>query len=373
MRPLALLLALVLVPLGGALPGLDNDAGSGQDAPNTVTAGAVPITPGVVYSGAYGSASDTADVYSFPASSGDAIEVAMWPAAACIAIYTPSNAVRKNTCTASAAAYAVESTQANATGTWRIALSQPIRSVTPYTFSVGVNAAAPNPTPGGVAVGDPPVRYIQPGEQVSTPSGSCTLNFAFNGTGSKAGRVVIGTAAHCFTALGQRASNPGNPNFGAVVYLGDYEGVNVGDFENGISGTQTDFAVIEVDAAFHGKVKGEVKGHPGLPTGLKAHSTVRLGDRILFSGYGLGFGATQPTREERFGVYTSGNNQNWVGYAPIISGDSGGPVLHQDCRAFGVVTHTTILLVPSMGGPWLDTAMGESGAAGWPIALRPAY
>lgn len=373
MRPLVLLLALVLVPLGGAAPILDDDAGSGQDAPNTPSAGALPITPGVVYSGAYGSTADFADVYGFPASNGDAIEVAVWPASACIAIYTPSGALRKTSCTTSTvSAYTLESTQANATGTWKVALSQPLRSLTPYRFSVGVNAGAPNPAPAGTGL-DSPIRYIQPGEHVSTPVGDCTLNFAFNGTGSKAGRVFIGTAAHCFTALGQRVSNPGNPNFGAVVYLGDYDGINTGSFSNGIPGTQADFAVIEVDSAHYGKVKGEVKGHPGMPTGLKAHSTVRLGDRILFSGYGLGFGATQPTREERVGVYTSGSNQYWVGYGPIISGDSGGPALHHDGTAMGTVTHTTILLVPSVGGVWLDTGMAESGSAGWPLALRPAY
>lgn len=367
MRLVATLLAVSLVPLVGAIPVVDDDAGSGQDAPNSPSAGAVPVTPGVAYSGAFGP-TDPADVYSFNATSGSAIQVAMWPVSTCIAIYDPSGAVRKNVCTAGNL-YWVESMTADATGTWRVALSQPFRSATPYRFSVGVGAPAPNPTPGGLDVGSP-LRFIQPGEQLSTPGGQCTLNFAYNGTGSKAGKVYIGTSAHCFTALGQWASVQGVPNFGTVVYMGDYDGINTITFENGIPGEQVDFALIEVNPAHHAKVKGEVKGHPGLPTALKARSTVRVGDLFYFSGYGLGFEATQPTREERFGVYRTGDSQNWLGVGPIISGDSGGPVLHADGKAVGVAA---FIGAAGVGGPWLDTALAQAGAAGHTVSLRPAY
>jgi hypothetical protein len=293
-----------------------------------------------------------------------------WLGSVCISFYTPAGHLRKSQCMASQGASSVATT-ANATGTWYlgIAPSQNPRTGAPYRFSLGVGASATDPSPTGADLLAPP-RVIQPGEQVSTPAGSCTLNFAYNGTGSTAGRVFVGTAAHCFTAMGQSASAAGVLNFGTVVYLGDYNGINTGEFSNGIPGTQTDFALIEVDSAHYAKVKGEVKGHPGLPTAAKAHNTVRLGDVFKFSGYGLGFGATKPTREMRVGVYTLGASSNWNGVAPIISGDSGGPVLHADGKAVGVVTHTSAF---GAGGPWLDVAMSEAAAAGWPVALRPAY
>ena len=369
MRLVAALLALMLIPLTGAAPVVDNDAGSGQDAPNAPGPG-VTIAPGVAYDAWFAGPLDFADYYAFPATNGDVLEGAAWLGNVCLTFYTPSFHLRKSSCTNSQSAVTT-STTANVTGTWYlgVAPSQNPRTGAPYRFSLGVNGNAPNPTPQGADLITAPT-YLQPGEAVSTPAGSCTMNFVYNGTGSKAGRVFIGTAAHCFTALGQSASAAGIANFGSVVYMGDYNGLNTGDFSNGIPGTQVDFALIEVNAAHYGKVKGEVKGHPGLPTALKVHSTVRLGDVFKFSGYGLGFFATKPTREMRVGVYTLGAGSNWNAAAPILSGDSGGPVLHFDGKAVGVATHVSAF---GAGGPWLDVAMNEATANGWPIALRPAY
>lgn len=367
MRLVAALLVALLVPVTSAVPVLDNDAGSGADAPST-TAGAVPVTPGTLYDAAF-AANDFADVYSFTASNGDALSASVWPGAACIAFLTPSGFTRASSCTAGSA-YSTASTTANATGTWFVSISQPVTRVPqPYRFSVGVTTVAPDPSLGGDVLLGSPVHYIQPGQEFSTALGSCTLNFAYNGTGAKAGRVFVGAAAHCFTGLGQSASAPGLPAFGTVVYMGDYS-YREGSYNNGIPGTQVDFALIEVDSAYYSKVKGEVLGHPGMPTAVKAHSAVRVGDRFDFSGNGVGFAATKPTREMRFGIYHTGNTGNWGAIAPILPGDSGGPVLHQDGRAVGVVAYLGGF---GVGGPWLDTAMTESGAAGWPIALRPAY
>ncbi|HWH08244.1 MAG TPA: trypsin-like serine protease [Candidatus Thermoplasmatota archaeon] len=365
MRLLAALLAVSLVPFAGGAPLPDDDAGSGRDAPNSPTADVV-IVPGVVYEGTYSVPGDFVDYYAFPANSGDTLQVKATLPHACIRFYTPTGHARSLNCPAGGT-IVTTATTANVTGTWFVALSQNGVSLLPYRFSLGVNGPAPDPI--AVAVGNT-ASFIQPGQQVTTPSGSCTLNFAYNGTGTKAGKVYIGTAAHCFTALGQPASAAGATNFGTVVYMGDYAGINVGSFNNGIPGTQVDFALIEVAPAYHGLVKGEVKGHPGLPKLVKAHGTVVRGDVFKFSGYGTGFHATQPTREMRVGVYTTGGSTQWNAAAPIMPGDSGGPVLHADGKAVGVATHVS---VNGAGGPWLDTAMAEASSAGFPTALRPAY
>lgn len=243
--------------------------------------------------------------------------------------------------------------------------------------AVAALAAEANDAPDPVALTLPAGTFIQPGQQVRTPLGSCTLNFAYDGTGDDAGRVFIGTAAHCFSAVGEPASVGGVP-VGQVVYLGDVRG---GD--NGIPGVQTDFALIEVLPAYHASVKGEVKGHPGLPTGLKPWGTARTGDLLYFSGYGTGFSATQPTREARVGVYTvrdnvDGRPANWAGIAPIIFGDSGGPVLHADGRALGVISYTQVVFAPDrvqttgMGGAWVQVALSEAAAQGFTATLRTA-
>ncbi|GEM_PF-3290789 len=365
MRLAVLLLVFLVLPLAGAAPPLDDDAGSGTDAPNTPSPG-VAIVPGPVYMGAFSVPSDTADFYTFSAVSGDALRVMVWPLEACISFYAPSGALRQSLCTVGGSNLVLSGT-ANETGTWYLGISQIEHALTPYRFSLGVNGSPSDPSP-GVSLNPP--RFIQPGELVTTPVGSCTMNFVYNGTGAKAGHVYIGTAAHCWTALGQSASAAGITNFGTVVYLGDYAGINVGTFDNGIPGTQVDFSLIEINSAYLPFIKGEVKGHPGMPTALKAHSTVKLGDRFLFSGYGVGFDSSQPTREDRQGIYTLNEGTTWQAAAPITPGDSGGPVLHSDGTAVGEVTDISAL---GAGGPWLDQAISEASAHGFPIALRPAY
>lgn len=364
--------AVLALQTGGAVPVIDNDAGSGRDAPNSFAASAanpILISSGVVYSGwQTGIPLDSSDFFAFDAVAGDTIQARASGPLGCDYLWAPdgTNDPAHFSCTVGEQLTSLVIT-ANLTGRWHFQYSY--IEAQPYFFSIGVNEPAPHPLGLDAVLGSPPAT-IQPGDRVSTPPGACTLNFVYDGTGSQAGKVFIGTAAHCFTALGQRASADGLGPFGTLRYIGDYSAANTGTFENGIPGRQTDFSLIEVDAAFEDLVLPEVRGHPGLPSGgvLPAGGLV-TGDRLDFSGYGLGFEYTQTTREERSGVYVLRSGNNWQGVGPIISGDSGGPVLHESGKAAGVATYIGAL---GVGGPILEVSLAEASAAGYPVTLRNA-
>jgi hypothetical protein len=208
---------------------------------------------------------------------------------------------------------------------------------------------------------------IQPGDLYN---GVCTLNFVFDGAGALAGNVYIGTAAHCvFDGVGEDASTTGNSNFGDVVFLGD-----VGEDENGVPGVQSDFALIQVRAAFEERVVADVRGHPGMPTGHTLSTATAAGDRLLLSGYGMGFDLTGATRENRTGVLTGDTPREYTADTLAVNGDSGGPVLRADGKALGVISQYNFVdLPPSTDvGPTVQGILAELSALGYPVTLRTA-
>lgn len=207
---------------------------------------------------------------------------------------------------------------------------------------------------------------IQPGDLYNN---ICTLNFVFDGTGRLAGKVYIGTAAHCIDQVGESASTPGSTNFGKVVYVGD-----VGSEMNGVPGVQLDFALIEVHTSFVGRVKADVLGHPGMPTGFTTSSTTATGDVVYISGYGMGFDMTAQTRENRAGVLLSDTPRSFVADTLAVWGDSGGGILHSDGRALGVVSQYALGYIPPATdeGPTVEGVLNEMAALGWPLQLRVA-
>lgn len=207
---------------------------------------------------------------------------------------------------------------------------------------------------------------IQPGDLYN---GICTLNFVFDGQGSRAGKTYIGTAAHCIDSLGESASTTGSSNFGTVVYVGD-----PGAEANGIPGEQLDFALIEVKTAFLGRVKPDVLGHPGMPTGFTTSTTTSAGDVLYVSGYGMGFDATAQTRENRAGVLLSDTSRHFVADTLAVWGDSGGGILHSDGRALGVVSQYALGYLPPATdeGPTVEGVLNEMRGLGFPLALRTA-
>lgn len=196
---------------------------------------------------------------------------------------------------------------------------------------------------------------LQPGAYHETDSGSCTLNFAYN----HGGTTVLGTAAHCVTGgVGQRVRDSEGVEFGTVDFVGD---------ENS---TEWDFAFIRVDAEDLGRVSPAVKGYPQYPKGLTRASETAAGDLIQASGYGLGFGTTTPTQEQRRAVLTFDDAEIHGLAGPIIFGDSGGPFVHvKTGKALGIVSRLCIG-VCTEEGPTVEGLIAKAASRGYSVTLK---
>lgn len=211
-----------------------------------------------------------------------------------------------------------------------------VASLAPFTQATPASSTASNP--------------IQPGDSVTTPVGGCTLNFVFDGPG---GATLIGTAGHCGD-LGHSVSAAGHTNFGTIVYDDD---------------TWTDFALIQVAAAAVASVSAAVKGHPAFPVGYTTSSEVGAGDLLRLSGYGMGFGFTQVTQEQRVAALGSQGTTHYCAHGPAIFGDSGGPVLHDESKeALGIVASLGGTCV--FRGASVEGAMARAAINGFPVTLR---
>ncbi len=199
------------------------------------------------------------------------------------------------------------------------------------------------------------LNWIQPGD---AHDGSCTLSFVYDGVGSKNGKVYIGTAAHCVSRVGQEVSTSGFNRFGRVAYIGDDDQ------------TAWDFALIEVKAAYQPYVNPAVKGHPHLPVGYTVPSDTIIGDSIQISGFGMGYGSTTYTQENRVATFQSDNNERYAVSGPIHWGDSGGPLVHlYSGKALGIVSRLCIGACTEQG-PTVEGILNKAAASGFPLELR---
>ncbi len=207
------------------------------------------------------------------------------------------------------------------------------------------------PFPASPVQGSHPANALQPGDIANTPAGQCTLNFVFDG----GGKVYFGIAAHC-GEVGQSVSSTAYSNFGTIVYDDD---------------VSTDFALIEVKSTVAPHVNAAVRGHPGRPTGVTNDVEVVAGDLVQFSGYGLGFGSTSATQEQRVGVITLDSERAYCAQGPTIFGDSGGPVYHVSTgKALGFVSALSGLCNPT--GSTIAYAVSWASSHGFPVTLRTA-
>lgn len=252
-------------------------------------------------------------------------------------------------------------------------------------------AVALLPIPAGAAS-----ATIQPGDMIVIgQSAVCTLNFVFDGAGSLAGKVFFGTAAHCiagkrnasidhqwgFNAAG--TSNGGYllastdfARFAKVSYLGDYgDSVNGGKgVENGVPGTQHDFALLEVQPAYLSKVAPSVRGHPASPSGYTLSSQTRQGDLLWHSGHGTIYSDVQAIRENHAGILYSDNPATYVEVGSSVPGDSGGPILHAASgKALGIVSSSSVGIgLPPVRdvGPTVEGVLAELASLGIHVTLR---
>jgi Trypsin-like peptidase domain len=195
---------------------------------------------------------------------------------------------------------------------------------------------------------------LQPGAYHETDAGSCTLNFVYtNGT-----TTYLGTAAHCVEGVGQRTRDIEGVEFGSVAFVGDADT------------TEWDFAFIQVDPEDVGRVSPAVKGHPAYPKGSTVPADTTTGDTIQLSGYGLGYGTTQPTQERRQAVMGFDNAEYYTVSGPIHWGDSGGPLVHvKTGKALGIVSRLCAGTCSEMG-PTVQGILAKAASRGFSVSLR---
>ena len=195
---------------------------------------------------------------------------------------------------------------------------------------------------------------LQPGAYHETDAGSCTLNFAYTG----GGKTLLGTAAHCVSSVGQPVRDIDGVEFGKVAFIGDADQ------------TAWDFAFIEVDAEDVSRVSPAVKGHPAFPKGSTVPADTLTGDSIQLSGYGLGYGTTKPTQEQRTAAMGFDDASIYTVSGPIHWGDSGGPLVHvRSGKALGIVSRLCAGTC-SEEGPTVQGILAKAAARGFPVTLR---
>jgi hypothetical protein len=195
---------------------------------------------------------------------------------------------------------------------------------------------------------------LQPGAYHETDAGSCTLNFAYSG----GGKTYLGTAAHCVERVGQVTRDIEGVEFGKVAFMGDPD-VN-----------EWDFAFIEVDPEDVGRVSAAVKGHPSYPKGSTVPTETATGDTIQLSGYGLGYGTTKPTQENRQATLGFDDTSYYTATGPIHWGDSGGPLVHiKTGKALGIVSRLCVGVCSEMG-PTVQGILSKAASRGFVVTLR---
>jgi hypothetical protein len=204
---------------------------------------------------------------------------------------------------------------------------------------------------------------IQPGAAIVSRGGECTLNWIYDGLGRHKNEVFVGTAAHCVIDVGDtvslQAERFGEPLFaiGKVAYISEHH----------------DYSFIRVSPKHFHALDPSVKGHPSIPTGVSTSETAKVGDMIQFSGYGVGFHVTQPTRETRFGVLHTVTSTWWSALGPVAFGDSGGPAadITDGNKALGVVD---VLCAGTdctgAGGVTVEALLDDAAANGFKVRLR---
>lgn len=203
---------------------------------------------------------------------------------------------------------------------------------------------------------------IQPGAMLQTEVGQCTLNFIYDGIGAaNAGKVYVGTAAHCGDKVGQAALDESDQPFGTFAFIAN---------ENDAA---FDYAFIEVAPEHHSRVDPALKGHPAIPVGVTTPEETKAGDLIQMSGYGIGFGLTQPTQERRQTVLQSDDADIFTLSGPSVNGDSGGPFVHIPTgKALGLVSMYGFTHAATDVGPTIQGVLAKAAKAGFPVSLRAA-
>lgn len=208
---------------------------------------------------------------------------------------------------------------------------------------------------------------VQPGSPIVTDGSYCTLNWIYDGTGSRAGTVYAGTAAHCVESTGDVVSLSSGALGDAVQKIGTVAYMN----------EKLDYALIRLYSSVESQVDPAMAGHPAIPTGVATTSETNVGDICQFSGHGVGFHVLEPTQQERIGVLVSNDGTQHYCDGAVTPGDSGGPVgdVTADNQALGIVNTVGVYTdgeLPAVGegGLSLQALLADARAHGYGIQLR---
>jgi len=209
-------------------------------------------------------------------------------------------------------------------------------------------AVAVSLAPGGARAAE---TLIQPGAEVFSSVGQCTLNYVFRNGGT----LYIGTAGHCSKRVGDVMTDANNGRIGTVAFR-----IQSGD---------DDFTLIQIDPARYGEVSSSVRNWGG-PTGSTVSTETGLGDILLLSGYGVGFSLLDQTRG-RPGILADDTPTAFFAELPAIFGDSGGPVIEASThKALGIVSGIGVTVPPTtLLGPTVEGTLKTLAAHGWPVQL----
>jgi len=195
---------------------------------------------------------------------------------------------------------------------------------------------------------------IQPGDEVLTTVGGCTLGFAATGGGN----TYFMTAAHCVEHVNDDVRLGDGTVFGDVAAIGNQ------------NATATDWALLQVRAAYVPIVRGTVRGIAGTPSGYSTANGTALGDVLRFSGYGIPWFVDPLLRENRYGAIVSDDAESYVAIGMDTNGDSGGPIVHDATGdAYGLVSRLCIGPCTSEG-PTVQGILNKAAAKGFSLSLK---
>jgi hypothetical protein len=196
---------------------------------------------------------------------------------------------------------------------------------------------------------------IQPGDEMDSSVGGCTLGFVVDG----GGQTYFMSAAHCVDHIGELVTLRDGTPLGTAAAIGSAKQ------------TTTDWSLIRVKSFLRTHVSGAVRGHPDMPKGVATAGHTKTGDLIEHSGYGVPWFVSSTLREQRVGVLIQQSAQRWISIGPDTNGDSGGPVAHVSSRkALGLVSRLCIGPCTSEGPTVEGILLQASARLGVRLRLR---
>jgi hypothetical protein len=210
---------------------------------------------------------------------------------------------------------------------WSVALG--LLAFASATVPVGLAPSGAEPTP----IAPPTESAVQPGGQVLSSIGACTLNFLFKGSD---GARYIGTAGHCIidtgpTSFGDDKELESTWPVGSGPEASNSDEKRIGEWAYSVLGPVKDFSLIRLDPDVQAKPE---MVHFGGPTGIYDELSEEP-VTLHYYGQGVAFGDTVAGRSALALDTVSPDDVNAYGVA--APGDSGGGVITADGRAVGAL------------------------------------